>query len=110
MGQTLDKVNPAMRLTDTQIKTIKSTVEELFGSQAQVRLFGSRLDDRIRGGDIDLIVTLPEPCTNRMEKELRLAARLQLRLGDQPFDILVVDPDVVLNPVHDHALATGRPL
>lgn len=110
MSTTFDIANPAMRLTDTQVETIKSTVAEIFGAQARVRLFGSRLDDQARGGDIDLIITLPHPCTQRVEKELRLTARLQLRLGDQPFDILVVDPDVVLNPVHDHALATGRPL
>jgi len=99
-----------MRLTTEQIKVIKQTVAEIFGDDADVRLFGSRLNDQIRGGDIDLLISLPHVCPDRLVKELRLTARLQLRLGDQPFDILVVDPDVALNPVHTHAIETARAL
>ena len=84
-----------MRLTTEQIKVIKQTVAEVFGDDAEVRLFGSRLNDRIGGGDIDLLISLPHVCKDRLSKELRLTARLQLRLGDQPFDVLVVDPDEV---------------
>ena len=54
--------------------------------------------------------SLPNACKDRLGKELRLTARLQLRLGDQPFDVLVVDPEVTLNPVHTHAIETARAL
>jgi hypothetical protein len=30
-----------------------------------------------------------------------------MRLGDQPIDILVLDPDTVLQPIHRVAVATG---
>ena len=99
-----------MRLTTEQIKVIKQTATEVFGDDAEVRLFGSRLNDRIGGGDIDLLISLPHVCEDRLGKELRLTARLQLRLGDQPFDVLVVDPEVTLNPVHAHAIETARAL
>ena len=99
-----------MRLTTEQIKVIKQTVAEVFGDDAEVRLFGSRLNDQIGGGDIDLLISLPHVCEDRLGKELRLIARLQLRLGDQPFDVLVVDPEVTLNPVHAHAIETARAL
>ena len=95
-----------MRLTTEQIKVIKQTVAEVFGDDAEVRLFGSRLNDQIGGGDIDLLISLPHVCEDRLGKELRLTARLQLRLGDQPFDVLVVDPEVTLNPVNAHAIET----
>jgi hypothetical protein len=31
-----------------------------------------------------------------------------MRLGDQPIDILVVDPETVLQPIHRMAVATGK--
>ena len=43
-----------MRLTDQQHAIIRTTVTETFGSEADVWLFGSRVDDAKRGGDIDL--------------------------------------------------------
>lgn len=99
-----------MRLSTQQIQVIKQTTREIFGPEAKVSLFGSRLNDQLRGGDIDLLVALPSPCHNATEKALRLTARLQLRLGDQPFDVLIVDPQSHRTPVHEHALASGQAL
>ncbi len=44
-----------MRLTQQEIQIIKSTVREMMGEKASVWLFGSRVDDSKRGGDIDLV-------------------------------------------------------
>jgi predicted nucleotidyltransferase len=44
-----------MRLTFEQIATIRAIVAEFAGSDASVRLFGSRLDDAARGGDVVLL-------------------------------------------------------
>lgn len=99
-----------MRLTPEQASIIKKTVAEIFGADAEVRLFGSRLDNQAKGGDIDLLIELPRPCPDRVSRELRLSARLELRLGEQPIDILVVDPEVHRNTVHERALTTGHVL
>ena len=48
-----------MRLSPSQIQAIVAATAELAGSDAQVRLFGSRLDDTLHGGDIDLLVECP---------------------------------------------------
>jgi len=33
-----------------------------------------------------------------------------MQLGDQPIDILVVDPETRLDAIHRHAVATGIPV
>ncbi len=99
-----------MRLTAEQVAIIKEATAEVFGDEVGVRLFGSRLEDDARGGDIDLLVESPLEIEGKMDKMLTLTARLQLRLGDQPIDILVVDPSTPLNPVHRHAMQTGQRL
>ena len=43
-----------MRLTQRQIQAIKQVAAEVFGCNAKTYLFGSRVDDSQRGGDIDL--------------------------------------------------------
>ena len=45
-----------MRLDDKTREIIKSEVASQLGAEASVRLFGSRVDDTQRGGDIDLLI------------------------------------------------------
>ncbi len=51
--------HPFMSLSRPQIQVIVDATAELAGPDAQVRLFGSRLDDALHGGDIDLLVECP---------------------------------------------------
>jgi len=99
-----------MRLTHQAREIIRQTTQDVFGADAQVRLFGSRVDDSLCGGDIDLLVELPSHQADSRKKSLTLAARLQMSLGDQPIDILVIDPDTVVQTIHQVAVATGVPI
>ena len=45
-----------MRISPQQIATIIHTARSVVGQDTQVWLFGSRLDDSRKGGDIDLLV------------------------------------------------------
>jgi predicted nucleotidyltransferase len=47
-----------MRLTQNEKDSIKKTFLEVFG-EGEIYLFGSRVDDSKRGGDIDLFIRLP---------------------------------------------------
>ena len=96
-----------MRISSQTRSTIRRTAEEIFGDHASVRLFGSRVDDHAKGGDIDLLIQSDEPVENARSKSLQLVARLQMRLGDQPIDALVIDPETPLQSIHKVALSTG---
>ena len=96
-----------MRLGKEQIAVIRSEVERLLGPEARVWLFGSRADDAARGGDIDLYVEVDEALGNRAALASRLAARLQLRMGDQRIDVVLVDPQTPSQPIHSAAREEG---
>ncbi|MBT2787292.1 MULTISPECIES: nucleotidyltransferase domain-containing protein [unclassified Halomonas] len=97
-----------MRLSEEQKAIVKQVGREVFGKNVQLALFGSRLNDHLKGGDIDILVKSDEPMTGKMIKMLTMTARLQMRLGDQPIDILIYDPETPLSPVYEEALTNGE--
>jgi predicted nucleotidyltransferase len=76
-----------MRLLPEHIAVIKLASAEVIGSEASVRLFGSRLDDQACGGDIDLLVEAPGTLPNRSMAAARLAALIERRLGGRQVDV-----------------------
>lgn len=99
-----------MRLSEAQRRVIRQLTSEFVGDDARVLLFGSRVDDTARGGDIDLFVQSPHPVPARFDAEIRLGARQERALGGQHVDLLLVDPQTPMQPVHHVALATGLAL
>jgi predicted nucleotidyltransferase len=96
-----------MRLSQQTQQIIRETVREVFGSEANVKVFGSRINDDARGGDIDLLVELPTITADIERKTIQLTARLQLRIGDQPIDVLALDPSTPRQSIHEQAAMTG---
>lgn len=94
----------AMRISNDIAAIIRDTAAELFG--APVRLFGSRLDDTARGGDIDLYVETDLATEEAEKRRLRMLARLARRLGDRKIDLVVKTPDGEL-PIHAIARREG---
>jgi len=88
-----------MRLTDQQRSIIRSTVTENFGASAVVWLFGSRVDDSKRGGDIDLLIETDKIDVNAITRsEILFLSRIQAKLGDQKIDLLLDYPSRKLRP------------
>lgn len=78
-----------MRLSETEIATIRTLVGARFGPDTRIWLFGSRLDDSARGGDIDLYVEPGELSDDNLflaRQALRRELERRLR---QPVDLLV---------------------
>jgi predicted nucleotidyltransferase len=86
-----------MRLYKEQIEVLKSKLKTL-SSTAKIYLFGSRVDDTAKGGDIDLLVISDE----LTKKDLRLL-RVEFfkYFGEQKLDI-VLDNGEFKNPFVKH--------
>jgi predicted nucleotidyltransferase len=86
---------------------VKQRLQQELGADAEIRLFGSRLDDEARGGDVDLLVRSPRRLEQKVWLAARLAAAAERVLGGRKVDVLIVDPDTRLEPVHLAALRDG---
>jgi predicted nucleotidyltransferase len=99
-----------MRLSQQQIESIKQTAQAVLGDDARVILFGSRVDDAKKGGDIDLLFETDQPVSNRATTIGAIYAALIRQLGDRKIDILLKDSATPPAPVLDIARQTGIPL
>ena len=75
-----------MRLSAKEIELIKTNVKMIFG-ESIVYLFGSRVDDTKRGGDIDLYI-VPNTNDNLFKKKIKIKTILEDLLY-KPVDIVV---------------------
>ncbi len=96
-----------MRLDKYEIGSIKQAFTGSFLPQDHLWLFGSRVDDTKKGGDIDLYVETQETdvaaIQNMHHKFLDL---LFDRIEEQKVDVVIKRPTLTL-PIHQHARETG---
>ena len=101
-----------MRLNQQQLDAIRRTLSRLLpqGTPYELRLFGSRLDDRSRGGDVDLYLeTRGLDASDRFDLKLRLRPALEEAL-DLPVDLVVEDADEARSVVGSIARESGTVL
>ncbi len=103
-------VHFTMRLRPDQARTICQVAREIAGPAATVRLFGSRLDDTARGGDIDLLVEVPEPVAHPAMLGARIEARLMRALDGRKVDVVLAAPNLRRQSIHEVAAREGQPL
>lgn len=82
------------------MQTIRDVVSRECGSAARVRLFGSRLDDARRGGDVDLLIELDNPVERPALLSARLSALISRSLGGCRVDVLLSAPNLTRQAVH----------
>lgn len=96
-----------MRLTPEQIVAIRKCVIQLAGNAARVWLFGSRVSDEARGGDVDLMLEIDEAVAEPAQLSARLAAQVSRAMYGRKVDVLIKAPNLKLLPIHAVALAEG---
>lgn len=81
-----------MRLTDKQVDQIIDALDGFLQNQsAELRLFGSRVQDQLKGGDIDLLILTERQKTasQLLEKKHYILAQIKKNLGDQKIDLTI---------------------
>jgi len=77
-----------MRLPLHYIEAIKASACEAFGATVSVRLFGSRVHDHLRGGDIDLHMEVDE-LADEWAARSRFEDALFRRIEPQKVDVVI---------------------
>ena len=96
-----------MRLTPQSIAAITQAAQAVLGADAQVWLFGSRIDDSARGGDIDLYVQTNQVLSNRVSVACQISAQIQQKIGLQKIDVVLKDANTPAAPIHQVAQEQG---
>lgn len=96
-----------MRLNNAEIAAIKKATEKTFGPQADVMLFGSRVDDTAKGGDIDLLVTVPYSVDNPALSMAKMETAIIMAIGDRKIDVVLNAPNLNKGDIHAIAQEQG---
>lgn len=76
-----------MRLTHFEIEAIVNTFKEVF-KEGDIYLFGSRVDEHKKGGDIDLYIDAPYK-DDLMDKKIDFLVKLKAKIGEQKIDVVL---------------------
>lgn len=80
-----------MRLTYDEVKAINAAFSHTF-KEGKIFLFGSRIDDNSKGGDIDLYIESPLK-EDIYKKKIDFLVKLKSLIGDQKIDIIVQEDE-----------------
>lgn len=97
-----------MRLTTKQIDLIRQLATQLAGEHAQIRVFGSRLDDTAKGGDLDLLLEIPEPVENPARLAASISAKVSRIMHGRKVDVLISAPNLKKLPIHEIGHKEGK--
>lgn len=96
-----------MRLTVDQQRRIQQIARDHLGPDAVVSLFGSRVEDDKRGGDVDLFIEVPRRVSLMERAALNVALERSLSL---PVDVVISEAGKPLGTFQALAKANARPL
>ena len=96
-----------MRLTEKHKTAIQKSAECIFGIDVQVFLIGSRTNDQLKGGDIDLLIKAEGHNMTAINKVLFLV-NLKKQLGEQKIDVVYDksshQKDLFFKSIHNQAI------
>ncbi len=97
-----------MRLTRQEKNKIIMLISKAFGKKQQWKLwlFGSRVNDQLKGGDVDLCIIADEKPDELLRKQLRLRPEIEEVL-DLPVDLVMQSTQRPEKLVTKKAIETG---
>jgi predicted nucleotidyltransferase len=97
---------PAMRLKAHEIEAIRQAARAVFGADATVRVFGSRVEDHLRGGDLDLYLEV-ERGEASLANEMRFRGLIERPLDELKVDVVIHERGRRLGPIDRIARRDG---
>jgi predicted nucleotidyltransferase len=97
-----------MRIDHQTAKAIAKLAQEIFGQPVEVRLFGSRIDDQARGGDLDIYIESRSVVDQPAYLSSVLAARVSRLLNGRSVDVLLKAPNLKETAIHRIAKEQGE--
>ena len=94
-----------IRLKDEEIEIIKEVAIEIFGEDAKVYIFGSRVDLTKKGGDIDIFIETQKEVS--LNQEIEFLAKLELKDIERSVDVLIKAKNRDNKPIFEEAKRTG---
>ncbi len=95
-----------MRLQPEEIQAIRQAALAVFGAHATVRVFGSRAQDLLRGGDLDLYLEVG-PGEATFANEMRFRNLIERPLDELKVDIVLHERGRPLGPIDEIACRDG---
>jgi len=100
-----------MRVSTEQINIFNHYAHYYFGVDAEIWLFGSRVDDHKRGGDYDFLIETALKNANKVvSQKIALLVKLQEtpEFEDEKVDIVIKRRDATFHtPIYDIAMNEG---
>jgi predicted nucleotidyltransferase len=96
-----------MRLRPQDVNALRTAIYDVAPDAIAIRLFGSRLDDNARGGDVDLMIDFEKLIDNPAVLSARLAVRASRAMSNRKVDILLRAPNLMNTAIHQIALDEG---
>lgn len=96
-----------IRLSPLELQAIIETFEAIFASKDHLWLFGSRVDDTRKGGDIDLFIESTLSSEDLYEKKLDFLVSLKSKIGEQKIDIVTYRFGAPSLQIYEDARKTG---
>jgi predicted nucleotidyltransferase len=96
-----------MRISEKEKDAIINEARNQFGAGSSVILFGSRANDKAKGGDIDLLIIPGNINLNELfSRKINFLVNLKNTIDDQKIDVIVKRPDENRG-IHKKALKEG---
>lgn len=96
-----------MRIQTHAREALAKSVRRVVPDAKTIRLFGSRLDDNARGGDVDLMVEFDYPIERPALLAARIAVQASRTLDGRNVDVVLKAPNLKECSIHLVAMATG---
>ena len=93
-----------MRIDENEIKIIKSTILNYI-DDAKIMLFGSRVDDSKKGGDIDIFVQTNHKVS--LSDEIKILSDLEINGIERKVDLVIQTPYKKSKSIFETALKEG---